>query len=219
MAGTSARRTRSAISRIWRRGCAAAMPSKPALDFRKYPGFCGSTSRCGSTPPATSHGGPNPQAAAAASGSGVADSGARSGAGEATGFVDREDYNHPYLGLYLQDEFRATPKLTFTYGLRYNLEPSWSEAKDRLGFIDTQSPSPIAGQVPGVSNLVGGVGFAGTGDNGVASSDHRQESLRSASRRRLGADRQHGRARWIRACSTIRARSMDSKTRPSAPDA
>ena len=53
-----------------------------------------------------------------------------------------------------------------TYGLRYNVEPSWSEGKNRLAFIDTESASPIAGQVPQIPNLVGGLGFAGTGDNG-----------------------------------------------------
>ena len=149
-------------SAAWLRGRHAV---KGGVDVRKYPGFLWINEPMRVNATSNFTGGPNPQAAAATSGSGVAD--LLLGAAQVSnGIVDREDYNHPYLGLYLQDEFRITPNLTLTYGLRYNLEPSWSEAKDRLGFVDTQSASPIAGQVPQLPNLVGGVGFAGTGDNG-----------------------------------------------------
>jgi hypothetical protein len=138
---------------------------KAGVDFRKYPGFLwiNEPLRVNATNNFT--GGPNPQAASALSGSGIADL-LLGAASVSNGIVEREDYNHPYLGLYVQDEFRMWPALTLTYGMRYNLEPSWSEAENRLGFIDTQSPSPIASQVPQIPNLVGGVGFAGTDDNG-----------------------------------------------------
>ena len=50
--------------------------------------------------------------------------------------------------------------------MRYNVEPSWTEGENRLAFIDTTSPSPIAGQVPLFPDLVGGLGFAGDEENG-----------------------------------------------------
>jgi hypothetical protein len=81
-------------------------------------------------------GGPNPQAAAAASGSGIADL-LLGAATVSNGIVEREDYNHPYFAAFVQDEFRVTSDLTLTYGVRYNVEPSWSEAQNRLAFIDT----------------------------------------------------------------------------------
>ncbi|MGE3512169.1 MAG: TonB-dependent receptor, partial [Vicinamibacterales bacterium] len=132
---------------------------KGGVDMRKYPGFLWINEPMRVTATANFTGGPNPQAAAAASGSGAADL-LLGAATVSNGIVEREDYNHPYYGVYVQDEFRVTPGLTLTFGLRYNVEPSWTEARNRLAYVDTQSPSPIAPRVPQLGPLVGGLGFA-----------------------------------------------------------
>ncbi|HLJ16587.1 MAG TPA: TonB-dependent receptor [Bryobacteraceae bacterium] len=52
-----------------------------------------------------------------------------------------------YLGLYIQDDFRLTPKLTLNLGLRYEMEWPVTERFNRLvaGFAST-TPNPIAAQ-------------------------------------------------------------------------
>jgi hypothetical protein len=138
---------------------------KAGVDVRQYPGFLwiNQPMMIGATNNFT--GGPNPAAAAANSGSGVADL-LLGAASFSNAIVTREDYNHPYFAAYAQDEFWLGPELLLTYGLRYNIESSWTEAQDRLGFIDTTSPSPIASQVPQIPNLVGGIGFPDQNGNG-----------------------------------------------------
>jgi hypothetical protein len=72
---------------------------------------------------------------------------------------------HPYYAFYAQDEFRATSKLTLTYGLRYNLELGAVEDKDQYSFLDLTSPSPLNSKVTSLGTLTGGPGFVGV--NGV----------------------------------------------------
>jgi hypothetical protein len=149
-------------SASWLRGRHAL---KAGIDFRKYPGFLWINEPMRVNATSNFTGGPNPQAAAATSGSGIADL-LLGAASVSNGIVEREDYNHPYFAFFVQDEFRVTSNLTLTYGLRYNIEPSWSEKQNRLAFIDTASASLIAGQVASLPNLTGGLGFAGQDDNG-----------------------------------------------------
>lgn len=40
------------------------------------------------------------------------------------------------LGLYFQDQFKVTPKLTVNYGIRYELQPGFHEKYDHLSLID-----------------------------------------------------------------------------------
>jgi len=75
--------------------------------------------------------------------------------------------HHYYYGLYVQDIWKATTKLTATYGLRYDYEAGDVENENLLNYIDTTSTSPINGQVQSLPNeptlpaLVGGVGIPG----------------------------------------------------------
>lgn len=107
-------------------------------------------------------GGPNPQSQAAASGHGLADL----FLGVATvGYNIRplERHQHFYNAWFVQDEWRASSKLTLTVGLRYSIETPRTEALNEYVFLDLNSPSPL--QVPGLSNLRGGLGFVGTKEN------------------------------------------------------
>ena len=41
-----------------------------------------------------------------------------------------------YMGVYFQDEWKVTNKLTINYGLRYEIQPGYNETHDRLTLID-----------------------------------------------------------------------------------
>ena len=106
-------------------------------------------------------GGPNAKAASANTGSGIADL-LLGVAGVSYPINPNYKNHHPYYAAYLQDEWRASRRLTLTFGVRYNLELPSVEDKNQYVYLDLTSPSPL--KAPGY-NLVGGVGF--TGVNGV----------------------------------------------------
>ncbi len=55
--------------------------------------------------------------------------------------------NH-YLGLYAQDKFDVTPKLTVSYGLRYDVLPPWSEKYNQLLTLDPSEQSVVFPNAP-----------------------------------------------------------------------
>jgi len=74
-----------------------------------------------------------------------------------------------YWGWYFQDDWKLTPKLTMTLGLRYELDVPRTERYDRYAFFRLDQPSPLAGKVPANpffdgSKLVGAMNFT-TSDN------------------------------------------------------
>jgi hypothetical protein len=104
-------------------------------------------------------GGPNPNAAVSDSGSGVADL-LLGDAQVQSGYAPLTSSRHYYAGFYAQDAWRATRRLTLTYGLRMGYESGDVEAQNQLNYLDLTSPSPV-GAVPGLPKLVGGVGIPG----------------------------------------------------------
>jgi len=68
-----------------------------------------------------------------------------------------------YFGLYLQDDFKVTSKLTLNLGIRYDLETGRQDRFNQLSWFDFTAPSPLSGQVPGLSNLRGGLRFTAPG--------------------------------------------------------
>ena len=69
-----------------------------------------------------------------------------------------------YYGAYLQDDWRATPKLTLSLGLRYDVDSPRTERYNRMNYFDPNPASPLA-TASGISSLHGGLVFVGV--NGV----------------------------------------------------
>ncbi|SPF40441.1 TonB-dependent receptor plug (fragment) [Candidatus Sulfopaludibacter sp. SbA4] len=133
---------------------------KFGYDFRLYPVQLYDPQQLAINATSNFTGGPNPNAAVADSGSGIADL-LLGAAGVTSGYVPETRSRHGYLGFYAQDAARLTRRLTVTYGLRVNYETGDVENQNQLNYIDLKSASPLAGQVPGFPSLVGGVGIPG----------------------------------------------------------
>jgi len=69
-----------------------------------------------------------------------------------------------YNGLFAQDDWRISNKLTVNLGLRWDVETGRSERYDRLSWFDPDAPSPLAAQV-GIAGLRGGLRFLNVGDD------------------------------------------------------
>jgi len=133
---------------------------KFGYDFRRYPVQLWDPQQLAINATSNFTGGPNPNAAVSDSGSGIADL-LLGAAGVTSGYAPETRSRHEYFGFYAQDIARLTPRLTVTYGLRANYETGDIENNNDLNYIDLASRSPLAGEVPGIPNLVGGVGIPG----------------------------------------------------------
>jgi hypothetical protein len=66
-----------------------------------------------------------------------------------------------YFALFVQDQWKVTPKLTLEAGLRWDGETPRHERHNQLSFWDFNTPSPLAALVPSLPNLRGGLRFVG----------------------------------------------------------
>jgi hypothetical protein len=82
-----------------------------------------------------------------------------------SGYEPETQSVHDYGAVFAQDEYRITPRLVVTYGLRYNYEAGDVEKNNLLNYIDLTSVSPLQTQVPSLT-LTGGVGIPGL--NGIS---------------------------------------------------
>lgn len=65
-----------------------------------------------------------------------------------------------YYGLYFQDDWKITKRLTLNLGARYDYQSPWTERYNRIADFNFYSQSPL--QVPGL-NVVGGLYYPGVG--------------------------------------------------------
>jgi hypothetical protein len=79
-----------------------------------------------------------------------------------SGYMDHRadgDMWSKYLGVYVQDDWHVTTRLTFNLGLRWDVGFPREDNHNQLSYFNMSAPSPIAGQVPGYPNLLGAMEF------------------------------------------------------------
>ncbi|MGA7155358.1 MAG: carboxypeptidase-like regulatory domain-containing protein [Acidobacteriaceae bacterium] len=60
---------------------------------------------------------------------------------------------HPF-GIYANDDWQVTPKLTVNLGLRWDVMPPFREAEDRFSFLNPTATNPVTGS-PGILEFAG----------------------------------------------------------------
>jgi len=79
------------------------------------------------------------------------------------GFNSPTSIQNHYTALFVQDDWKVTPRLTLNLGVRYELETPYTERYDRNSYrFDETAPVPL--KVPGL-DLKGGILFAGVNGN------------------------------------------------------
>ena len=78
------------------------------------------------------------------------------------GFVNAVSTQSFRYGVFAQDNYRFSPKLTLNLGLRYELSIPRTERFNRMNWLDPNVVSPL--QVPGLPTLHGGEIFASSND-------------------------------------------------------
>ncbi len=95
------------------------------------------------------------------SGIGLASFLAGTGSGNSSSGGPNQYLSSKYWGMFFQDDWRLTPKLTVNLGARYDYSAPWVERFNRFTDWSSTATSPL--QVGGLANLVGGLEFPGTG--------------------------------------------------------
>ncbi|MEP7365021.1 MAG: TonB-dependent receptor [Acidobacteriota bacterium] len=108
--------------------------------------------------------GPNPNSPAADRGNPIASLLLGVTTSGQVGILPKVLTSNPYMGLYVQDDFKVSRKLTLNLGLRWDLEPGRSERFNQLSYFDFDAASPLAANV-GIPNLHGGLRFVGVDGN------------------------------------------------------
>lgn len=108
--------------------------------------------------------GPNPNAPAVDRGHAIAGLLLGVPSSGQVGIMPKVLTSNPYMGLYVQDDFKLTSKLTLNLGLRWELEKGRSERFNQLSFFDFDAPSPLA-SATGIPTLRGGLRFVGVDGN------------------------------------------------------
>jgi hypothetical protein len=108
--------------------------------------------------------GPNPNAATSTGGNSIAS--LLLGVGSGTMSINSKNAATAakYYGAYLQDDWKATSRLTLNLGLRYDLDIPRTERYNRMETFDPSVASPLAEET-GLAGLAGGVVFSGVNGN------------------------------------------------------
>ena len=104
--------------------------------------------------------GPNPNAATSTGGNSIAS--LLLGVGSGTYEIGSKNAatESKYFGAYVQDDWKALPRLTINLGLRYDLDIPRTERHNRMETFDPTAASPLA-ETTGIAGLSGGVVFSG----------------------------------------------------------
>jgi hypothetical protein len=113
--------------------------------------------------------GPNPNQASSTAGSGLATF-LLGYPGGTLRIQPATAYRGSYQAVFLQDDWRITPRLTLNLGMRYEVSWPRTERFDRTTVFDPDVPSPIAGKVPGL-NLRGAMTYRGDGNRRLVEAD------------------------------------------------
>lgn len=108
--------------------------------------------------------GPNPNAPANDRGHAIASLLLGTATSGQAGILPKVLTSNPYTGLYVQDDFKVSKRLTLNLGLRWDLEPGRSERFDQLSYFDFDAPNPLGPQV-GIPSLRGGLRFVNADGN------------------------------------------------------
>ena len=74
----------------------------------------------------------------------------------------KPSFRADYVGPWVNDEFKVTPTLTLTAGLRWDFQTSETEKNNHLSSFDPTAPNPSAGGIPGAMVFAGsGPGLSG----------------------------------------------------------
>jgi hypothetical protein len=60
---------------------------------------------------------------------------------------------------YVQDNFKATSRLTFNLGVRWDIWPSFTEVNNNVSWFNPNLPNPVAGNIPGALQFAGNGNF------------------------------------------------------------
>jgi hypothetical protein len=115
--------------------------------------------------------GPNPQLATTGTGDGFASFLLGVGSGnDQTGFNQFPATSKHLLGWYMQDSWKATPRLTLNLGLRYEIQTAPTERRNAQQFFDFTAPNPIGAAVG--FNVPGMLVFNSGGTRGLYDTPH-----------------------------------------------
>ena len=104
--------------------------------------------------------GPNPNAATSTGGNSIASLLLGVGSGSYEIGSKNAATESKYFGAYIQDDWKALPRLTINLGLRYDLDIPRTERHNRMETFDPTAASPLAATA-GIAGLSGGVVFSG----------------------------------------------------------
>jgi hypothetical protein len=114
----------------------------------------------------------------------------------ATAYIPLEtDYRYRHTGLFAQDDWRMTPKLTLSYGIRWDYMPPFSESHDYSTAFESDITNSSAGDLPGALAYAG----RGTGKYGKPF----QDTWKKGFAPRLGLAYQFDKKTLVRASSGI----------------
>ena len=71
------------------------------------------------------------------------------------GIPAQPTFRETYTGIWVNDEFKVSDKLTLTLGLRFDYQSARTETQDQYSTFDANTPNPAAGNLPGALIFAG----------------------------------------------------------------